>query len=84
MNDKTLTQDMLATVKLNCDLLLSGTIESSSENVRNAFSTALFENLKIQNEISQKMADKGWYEKKLVEPAKIQQTEKKFAEQSFS
>jgi spore coat protein CotF len=84
MNDKMLLQDLLATVKLSCDLLLNGTIESSSENVRDAFNSTLFENLKIQNEIAQKMTDKGWYEKKLVEPTKIHQLEKKFAEQSFS
>lgn len=84
MNDKMLLQDLLATVKLSCDLLLNGTIESSSENVRDAFNSTLFENLKIQNEIAQKMTDKGWYEKKLAEPTKIHQTEKKFAEQSFS
>ena len=74
MNDKMLLQDLLATVKLSCDLLLNGTIESSSENVRDAFNSTLFENLKIKNEIAQKMTDKGWYEKKLVEPTKIHQT----------
>lgn len=84
MNDKELMNDLLSTVKFNCDLFLNGTIESSTPNVREAFNASLFESLRIQDEIAKKLSERGWYQVNLVEPAKVQQTEKKFANQSFS
>ncbi len=84
MNDKELMTDLLSTVKFNCDLFMHGTIESATTSVREAFNTSLFEYLRIQDEISKKLLERGWYQTNLVEPAKIQQTEKKFSEQSFS
>lgn len=84
MNDKELMNDLLSTVKFNCDLLLNGTIESATPQVREAFNSSLFECLKIQDEIAKKISERGWYQVTPAEPAKIQQTEKKFANQSFS
>lgn len=84
MNDKDLINDLLATVKFNCDLFLNGTIEAATPNVREAFNTTLFEYLRIQDEIFKKLTERGWYQISLVDPAKVHQTEKKFAEKSFS
>ena len=84
MNDKELMNDLLSTVKFNCDLLLNGTVESATPEVRDAFNTCLFEWLKVQDEIARKISARGWYEVSPAEPAKIRQTERKFANQNFS
>lgn len=84
MNDKELMNDLLSTVKFNCDLLLNGTVEAATPEVREAFNACLFEFLRIQDEISQKISARGWYQISPAEPVKIRQTERKFANQNFS
>lgn len=81
MDDKTIMENMLYAVKSTCDLYLHGTIESSTGNVHGAFSNALSEALQMQNEIYNKMSQKGWYQNKQVSGQQIQQTASKFAGQ---
>ena len=73
MDDKNLMEDVLLTVKGACDLYLHGTIESSTANVHNTFDQRLNETLQMQNEIYNKMSEKGWYP---MEPAQTQQIDK--------
>ena len=44
-----------------CDLYMHGTIESSTDNVHQAFNTALNDSLCMQDTLYDKMAAKGWY-----------------------
>ena len=74
-------EDILLTIKGVSDLYLHGTIESSTANVHNAFDRALNDTLKMQNDIYNKMSEKGWYQMEQVEQQKIQQTMQKFANQ---
>lgn len=78
MDDKTLMETMLYAVKGTCDLYLHGAIESSTGNVHGAFSNALDEALCMQNQIYNKMSEKGWYQTKQAEQTKIDQTAGKF------
>ena len=73
MDDKNLMEDVLLTVKGACDLYLHGTIESSTANVHNTFDQRLNETLQMQNEIYNKMSEKGWYP---METAQTQQIDK--------
>jgi spore coat protein CotF len=81
MNDKDLLEDILLTVKGGSDLYLHGTIESSTQNVHSTFDRALNDCLKMQNEIYNKMAAKGWYPSSQAEQNKINQAKQKFSAQ---
>lgn len=60
MDDKNLMENILLLEKGVCDLFLHGTIESPTDNVHQAFSTALNNALGMQDMIYDKMAAKGW------------------------
>ena len=81
MNDKILMEDILTTIKAQCDLYLHGTIESATPDVHDAFNNGLFEFLRIQNEVFSKMAARNWYPQEQVPMNKIQQVEQKFVNQ---
>lgn len=79
MDDKTLMENLLLTTKGVCDLYLHGCIESSNEQVRNAFSSALDKSLKMQKDIYAKMEANGWYPKETAEQQQINKTQQKFS-----
>ena len=81
MDDKNLMENILLLEKGACDLFMHGTIESSSANVHNAFSSALNEALSIENTIYDKMKAKGWYPSENVESSKIATVKQKFSAQ---
>ena len=81
MNDKNLMEDILLLEKGVCDLFMHGTIESSTENVHQTFSTALNEALCMQDTLYDKMAAKGWYPTEQVEQNKIDSVKQKFCMQ---
>ena len=82
MDDKCIMENLLLTTKGVCDLYMHGTIESGSENVHNAFHTALTESLCMQDSIYKKMSSKGWYPQQQAEQQKVQQVKQKFAGQA--
>ena len=77
MDDKTIMSTILSNVKGSCDLMMHGTIESSTSNVHSTFNKALQDSLCIQNEIYSKMTEKGWYQTQNVDQSQIQQTKQK-------
>jgi spore coat protein CotF len=79
MDDKIIMSTILSNVKSECDLMLHGSIESSTPNVRNAFKTALNETLDIQNKIYAEMSAKGWYPSQQAEQQKIDQAKQKYS-----
>ena len=82
MDDKCIMENILLTEKGVCDLLLHGTIESSTANVHQAFNTALNDSLCMQDELYKKMAQKGWYPTEQAEEQKIQKVKQKFSNSS--
>jgi spore coat protein CotF len=80
MDDKTLMENLLITVKATSGLLYHGTIESSTGNVRTAFDNVLSKTMCIQKDIYSKMSEKGWYQTAPVEQQKITQTAQKFSQ----
>ena len=79
MEDRELMEDLLMLEKGVCDLYMHGTIESSTGNVRGAFSSALNSSLSMQDSIYTQMSDKGWYATDCAEGQKIQQVRSKFS-----
>ncbi|MGI6264898.1 MAG: spore coat protein [Acutalibacteraceae bacterium] len=79
MDDKALMQDLLLTTKGVCDLYLHGAIESATANVRGAFDGALDDSLKMQADLYQKMAAKGWYPSQQADSQQISQVKQKFS-----
>lgn len=70
---------ILSNVKGECDLMLHGSIESTTPNVHNTFKNALNETLDIQNKIYAEMNAKGWYPAQQAEQQKIDQAKQKFS-----
>ena len=80
MDDRCIMENLLLTTKGVCDLYLHGTIESSTQNVHQAFDSALEESLCIQDNIYKKMSAKGWYSSETAQPEKVQKVKNQFAE----
>ncbi len=81
MDDRVIMDNLLSVVKGNCGLLMHGTIESSTPNVREAFKSSLNDALQIQNEIYSQMSQRGWYTTQQAEQQKINQAKQKFSTQ---
>jgi len=79
MNDKNLMENILLLEKGMCDLLMHGTVESSTGNVHQAFSGALNETLCMQDTTYAKMSAKGWYPSEQAEQTKINTVKQKFS-----
>ena len=82
MNDKEYMQSILDTTKGMCDLMMHGAIESSTQEIHEAFVSAFNETLCIQNEIYAKMKEKGWYPTEQAEGQKIDALKQKFSQQA--
>lgn len=81
MDDKNLMEGILLLEKGVCDLYMHGTIESSTDNVHQAFTTALNDSLCMQDTLYDKMAAKGWYPVEQAEQNKINAVKQKFMAQ---
>ncbi|MGI6716654.1 MAG: spore coat protein [Eubacteriales bacterium] len=81
MNDKEMLESLLFCEKTACDLYFHGVIESADPKVRSAFQSALDQSLKVQSQIYDKMAQKGFYQVQNVEQQKIDTTKNKFSAQ---
>lgn len=81
MDDKNLMENILLLEKGVCDLYMHGSIESSTQNIHQAFKTALNESLTMQDTLYDQMAAKGWYPTEQVEQSKVEQVKQKFSMQ---
>ena len=81
MNDKEIMTNILNCVKGECDLLMHGTIESSTPEVHGAFKQSLEDALSMQNKIYAKMSEKGWYPAQQAQGVQIDAVKQKFANQ---
>ena len=79
MNDQTLMENLLNTIKGLCDLYMHATIESSTQNVHEVFAKALCDTLQLQEEIYQAMSQKGWYQTQEAPQQQITQLKNKFS-----
>lgn len=82
MNDQMIMENILLTTKGVCDLYMHGTIESATQNVQQAFDSALSDSLCMQGDIYQQMADKGWYPMQQAGQQQIDQVRQKYAGQN--
>lgn len=78
MEDRVMMDNILSTTKGMCDLLMHGSIESSTPDVHSAFQSSLNECLSMQNEIYNKMSQKGWYQTEQAPQQKIDSVKQKF------
>jgi len=81
MNDQSIMENLLHTTKGACDLYMHGTIESSTQNVHQAFDAALSDNLCMQDDIYKQMTAKGWYQTSQADPQQIEQVRQKYTMQ---
>lgn len=80
MNDQAIMENLLLTTKGACDLHMHGTIESSTQNVHQAFDSALSDSLNMQSDIYKQMADKGWYPPEQANAQQIGKVRQKYAQ----
>lgn len=78
MDDKCTMENILLTTKGACDLYLHGSIESSTANVQQAFTTALNDTLNLQDAIYKQMTQRGWYASEQAQQQKIDQVKQKY------
>lgn len=83
MNDKCVMENLLSVTKGACDLYMHGSIESSTANVHQAFTTALNDTLCMQDAIYKKMSDKGWYPSQQAPQQQLDQMKQKFSASSL-
>lgn len=81
MDDKNLMENILLLEKGVCDLYMHGTIESGTDNVHQAFCTALTESLAMQDKLYDEMTAKGWYPTEQVEQTKVDTVKQRFSAQ---
>ena len=81
MDDKCIMENLLQTTKGACDLYMHGSIESSTPNVHQAFTTALNDTLMMQGNIYRQMEQKGWYTATQAPQQQIDQVKQKFTAQ---
>ena len=81
MDDKNLMENILLLEKGVCDLLMHGTIESTTSNVHQTFNTALGSALNMQDQIYDKMTAKGWYPTEQAEQNKVSKVTQNFSSQ---
>ena len=79
MQDREIMENILLNLKGECDLYMHGAIESATPGVRAAFSTALNDALKMQADVYDKMASKGWYPTTTAEQKQINAVKQKFS-----
>lgn len=79
MNDQEIMENLLMTTKGVCDLYMHGAIESSTQDVHQAFGAALTDSLSMQDDIYQKMSAKGWYQTAQADAQQMAQVRQKFA-----
>ena len=79
MDDRCIMENLLLTTKGVIDLYMHGAVESSTANVRQAFSSAFDDTLSIGDAIYQQMTAKGWYQNEYAPQQQIMQTKNKFA-----
>ncbi len=79
MDDKNLMENMLMLEKGACDLLMHGSLEASTQEVRAAFNDSLNTVLGMQQQTYDKMQAKGWYPSEQVQQTKINEIKMQFA-----
>ena len=81
MSDKDLMEDIILLEKGGCDLYMHGAMESSSDNVHQAFNTAFNDSLCMQNEVYGKMTSKGWYQVQAADQNQVTCVKQKYGAQ---
>lgn len=79
MGDKEIMENLLLNLKGECDLLMHGAVESSTPNVHSQFMSALNETLALQNQVYNKMAEKGWYPQNPAEQKQLDAVKQKYS-----
>lgn len=77
MEDKLIYENILLILKSNMEVYTHGTLESSNPCIRESIQYGLFETLKMQNELYNKMKELGWYQVENIDSNKILKTFKK-------
>jgi len=79
MDDRQIMENLLLNLKGECDLLMHGAVESATPKVHSEFMSALNETIALQNQVYNKMAEKGWYPSSPAEQKQIDAVKQKYS-----
>ena len=79
MGDREIMENLLLNLKGECDLLMHGAVESSTPNVHTEFVSALTNVISLQNQVYNKMSQKGWYPSSPAEQKQIDNVKQKYS-----
>lgn len=79
MGDREIMENLLLLEKGACDLMMHGTIESSSNDVQQTFSSSLNSSLNMQSQIYDKMKSRGWYKTDNADQSKMHEVKMKYS-----
>jgi Coat F domain. len=79
MDDKCIMENLLLTTKGALDLYMHGAVESSTDNVHQAFTSAFDDTLCMEDNLYKQMSSKGWYQTEAAPSQKLQQIKQKFS-----
>ncbi len=83
MGDQAILENLLLMEKGVCDLYMHGAIESAgTQNVHEAFQSALNDSLCMQGDLYQAMTAKGWVTSEQAPQQQMNQVKQKFASAS--
>ncbi len=77
MSDLLLMENMLLLLKSCTEVYVHGILESSNKKVHDVLKFGLDENIKLQNDLYQKMTECGWYKIQNVNSKQIKDSLKK-------
>ena len=80
MQEKEIMENLLLNLKGECDLMMHGAIESSTNGVHNAFTQALSDTVCMQNQVYAMMAQKGWYPAQNAQQTQIDAVKQKYSQ----
>ena len=79
MDDKIMMATVLSNTKSACDLMLHGSVESSTSEINSVFKNALNQVLTMQKDLYAAMSKKGWYPTEAAPQTKIEKAKRKYA-----
>lgn len=74
MDSKLLLEEYLLLLKSTTEVYVHGTLESSTDKIRNLLQNSLTNTLNCQNRCYKELVKNGWYKVSNVEQNKINQT----------
>ncbi len=83
MTDQDIAQCLLKDQKFTCTMINSSILEAQSDNLRRDWNTCLQNSHRVQKQVFDAMAQKGWYQPAKADMQQISQAQTQFSSQQM-